>query len=533
LAAFKQPLKRHVMAGKPKPMSKIKQLIQLHKQGKGIKFIARTLGISKNTVKVYLEKVASSKLDVEAIIRLEDPILEGEFHAGNPAYKKDERYEHFIGKLDYFEKELGRPGVTKMLLWEEYRREYPSGYGHTQFFFHLSQQLVARRPSMVLEHCAGEKLYVDFAGKPLSYIDIQTGEIIYCQVFVACLPYSDYSFAMAVKSQRVEDFLHALSCCLAELGGVPKILVPDNLKSAITKADKYEPDINSALDDFANHYKIAVVPARVRKPKDKALVENQVKLIYTRVYAKLRNQQFFDLASLNSAIREKIREHNQTRMQQKPYCREERFLADERHLLSPLPEHPFELKYYRELKVAKNNHIYLSQDRHYYSVPYPYTGAQVKVIYTHSMVHIYAKGGQIALHTRDYKAGGYTTEKSHLCSHHKHYLDRSPQYYIEKAKGRSEQLCQLVQLIFGQKRHPEQLYRICDGLLSLERKTDPDTFKKACLIAIENQNYSYMFLQNILKNHMAFEQETKQDKPLPEHPNTRGKEHYKQLILNL
>lgn len=520
------------MAGKTKPMSKIKQLIQLHHQGKGIKFIARTLGISKNTVKAYLEKVATSKLDVKALMDLEDPILEGEFHAGNPAYKKDERYEHFISKLDYFEKELGRRGVTKMLLWEEYRREYPGGYGHSQFCFHLSQQLVARHPSMVLEHCAGDKLYIDFAGKPLSYVDPQTGEIIYCQVFVACLPYSDYSFAMAVRSQNVEDFIYALSCCLAELGGVPKVLVPDNLKAAIIKSGRYEPDINRVLDDFANHYKTAVVPARVRKPKDKALVENQVKLIYTRVYAKLRNLRFFDLSSLNDAIHEKIKEHNQTRMQQKPYCREERFLADERHLLSPLPEQCFELKYYKELKVAKNNHIYLSDDKHYYSVPYAYTGVQVKVIYTRSMVRVYAKGEQIAVHTRDFKPGGYSTDKNHLCSHHKHYLDRSPGYYIEKAKARSEPLHQLVQLIFAQKRHPEQLYRTCDGLLSLERKTDPDTFKKACQIAIENQNYSYMFLQNILKNHMAHQQETKPDQPLPGHTNIRGKEYYNQLTLS-
>lgn len=519
------------MAGKPKSMSKIKQLIQLHEQGKGVKFIARTLDISKNTVKAYLEKVATSKLNVEALMKLEDPILEGEFHAGNPAYK-DERYEHFIGKLDYFVQELGRRGVTKMLLWEEYRQDYPQGYGHSQFFFHLSQQLVARHPSMVLEHHAGEKLFIDFAGKPLSYVNKETGEIINCQVFVACLPYSDYSFAMAVRSQCVEDFLYALGCCLADLGGVPKVLVPDNLKSAIIKASRYEPDINGALDDFANHYQTTVIPARARKPKDKALVENQVKLIYTRVYAKLRNQQFFDLSTLNNAIREKIRDHNQTRMQQKPYCREERFLADERHLLSPLPEQPFELKYYRELKVAKNNHIYLAQDKHYYSVPYAYTGSQVKVIYTRSMVHIYAKKQQIALHVRNYKIGGYTFEKDHLCSHHQHYLDRSPGYYIEKAKGRSEPLYQLVQLMFGQKRHPEQLYRSCDGLLSLERKTDPDTFAKACQIAIKNQNYSYMFLQNILKNKMAFEQEIRQDKHLPEHPNTRGKEYYIQLILN-
>lgn len=521
------------MAGKPKPMSKIKQLIQLHRQGKGIKFIARTLDISKNTVKSYLEKVASLKLDEQTLMALEDPILEGEFHCGNPAYKKDERYEHFISKLDYFEKELSRRGVTKMLLWEEYRSEYPQGYGHSQFFYHLSQQMVARRPSMVLEHIAGEKLYIDFAGKPLSYVDIQTGEIVWCQVFVACLPYSDYSFAMAVRSQNVEDFIYALSCCLNDLGGVPRILVPDNLKSAIVKASKYEPDVNSALEDFANHYQTTVVPARVRKPKDKALVENQVKLIYTRVYAKLRNDQFFDLPSLNNAIREKIRAHNQTRMQQKPYCREERFLADEKHLLSSLPEHPFELKYYKELKVAKNNHIYLSQDKHYYSVPYPYTGTQVKIIYTRSLVHIYAKGQQIALHSRVYKQGGYSTLKEHLCSHHKHYLDRSPDYYIEKAKAKSELLGQLIERIFSQKRHPEQLYRTCDGLFSLERKTDPDTFGKACQIALENQNYSYMFLLNILKNNMAYLQQTKQDQPLPEHENIRGKAYYNQLTFNL
>lgn len=256
------------MAGNPKSMSQIKQLLQLHQQGKSIKFIARSLAISKNTVKSYLAKVLSSEIDVQALLKLDDPILEGEFHAGNPAYK-DERYEHFIGKLDYFAKELHRKGVTRMLLWEEYRQDYPQGYGHTQFSFHLAQQLVARKPSMVLQHIAGEKLFIDFAGAKLSYVDIQTGQVISCQVFVACLPYSDYSFALAVKSQCVEDFLYALGCCLREFGGVPQVLVPDNLKSAIVKASIYEPDVNHALEDFANHYSTTVIPARARKPKDK------------------------------------------------------------------------------------------------------------------------------------------------------------------------------------------------------------------------------------------------------------------------
>jgi transposase len=519
------------MAGKTKPMSQIKQLLQLHEQGKSKKFIARSLGISKNTVKAYLAKLASSALDVGSLLTLDDPVLESKFHAGNPAYK-DERFDHLKANLPYFLKELGRVGVTKQLLWQEYRSDYPGGYGHSQFCHHLLQQQIARKPSMVLQHRAGEKLFIDFAGKKLSYIDRDTGEVVSCQVFVACLPYSDYSFVMAVKSQSIGDFLYALRCCLEDLGGVPEVLVPDNLKSAIVKASSYEPDVNRAMEDFANHYKTTVIPARARKPKDKALVENQVKLIYTRIYARLRGLTFFDLPSLNKAVKEKTREHNQTRMQQKPYCREERFLADEKHLLQPLPQEPFELKYYRELKVAKNNHIYLAQDKHYYSVPYAHIGMVAKVIYTRSMVFIYAKGEQVAVHIRDYKTGGYTTDKEHLCSAHRHYMDRSPDYYLNKAKLKSAELYQLIGHLFAQNRHPEQLYRTCDGLLNLQRKTDQNDFHKACLMAIEHQNYSYRFILNILANKMTDQSGTTQEKPLPNHENLRGKKYYTQTTIS-
>ena len=217
------------------------------------------------------------------------------------------------------------------------------------------------RPTMVLSHEPADKLFIDFAGKQLDYTDRNTGGQISCQVFVACLPFSDYAFAMVVPSQRLEDFLHALGCCLSYMGGVPKALVPDNLKSAIIRSSRYEPELNRALADFANHYDTVVVPARVRKPRDKALVENQVKNIYTRVFARLRHRQFFDMASLNQAITELMKVHNQTRMQQKPYCREERFLAAEKHLLGELPAEAFQLKYYPEAKVAHNGHIYLGE----------------------------------------------------------------------------------------------------------------------------------------------------------------------------
>ena len=511
------------MAGKPKPMSQIKQLLQLHQQGKGKKEIARILGISRNTVKSYLRKIEESSLNITDLLKLEDPSLEGKFHAGNPSYKED-RYEHFKANVDYFFKELKRTGVTRQLLWEEYKAGYPQGYSHSQFCFHLSQQEVAARPSAVLHHDPGDKLYIDFAGKTLSYIDLSTGEIIKCQVFVACLPYSDYCFAMAVRSQSVEDFIYALVCCLSHLGGVPKALVPDNLKAAVIKADRYEPGINTALEDLANHYGTTVVPARVRRPKDKALVENQVKLIYSRVYAKLRDLQFFSVQQLNDAISEKVLAHNQTRMQQKDYCREEKFLADEKHLLKPLPVTVYEMKCYKQYKVAPNNHICLYKDQHYYSVPYVHIGKQAKVIYTRSTVTIYVDNQRVAVHVRSYTKGGYTTVREHLCSAHQHYLDRSPGYYMDKARSRSMELHNLFTLLFKQGKYPEQLYRTCDGLLRLERTSDPDKFERACQMAIENQGYNYGFVANILKNNMTGQQQQTEEKPLPRHENIRGKQ---------
>jgi transposase len=522
------------MAGKIKPMSQIKQLLQMHQKGDGRKTIARKLGISKTTVKNYLDKLKTMGHALDTLIDMDSPILEAKFHAGNPAYKDNNRYEYLKGNLDYLEKELKKTGVTRKLLWEEYRAHNTHGYSYAQFCFHFKQQLIAKKPSMVLPHKAAEKLYVDFAGKKMSYVDKNTGEVIHCPVFIACLPYSDYGFAMAVRSQGIEDFIYALRLCLEHLGGVTELLVPDNLKSAIIRASNYEPDINGVLEDFANHYGITVVPARVVKPKDKALVEDQVKLFYTRVMAKLRNEVFFDLYSLNKAITDKMLRHNQTRMQQKPYCREEKFLADEKPFLKPLPDEPFEVKYYKQYKVAKNNHIYLTQDKHYYSVPYKWIGQKAKVIYTRSMVKIYIKGQMVSVHQRDKKPGQYTTVKEHLCSHHRHYLDRSPDYYRGKAREISESLYLVVDSLFNGGRPPEQNYRSCDGLFSLYRKTDPEVFEKACKIAIECSCYSYKYLLKVIENlkKMPIQPEPENPKPLPDHNNIRGREYYKQTSLN-
>lgn len=498
----------------------------MHLNGVGFKPTARALKVSKNTVKSYVGLAKAYPKGLEELLKLEDPELERMFSSGTPAYKSD-RYGHLKEQFSYLAKELEDPDVTREVLYEEYCQGTSDPYSITQFNHHLRQYLKKANPSMVLTHKPGDKLYIDFTGKTSSYINRETGEIITVQVFIACLPYSDYAFAMAVPSQRIEDFLYALGCCLKALGGVPQTLVTDNLKSAITRANRYEPQVNKAMEDFANHYGTTVTPTRPYSPKDKALVENQVKMAYSRVYARLRNRVFFDLASLNQAFSEKIKAHNQTRMQDKECCREELFLSSEKETLMPLPQEDYQIKYYREYKVAKNNHIRLGVDKHYYSVPYTYIGEKVKVVHTRSLVKIYSNGELIATHPRSFAKGKYTTQKEHLCSQHQFYLSRSPTYYMQLGYKHSENLYRLMEALFKQDKYPEQLYNICDGILNLSRKTPADVFTKACDIALEHHNYSYHFIKNLVENNMIHSQSTLIDKSLPEHRNIRGGKNYK------
>jgi transposase len=513
------------MAGKVTEMSTIKQLLQLHESGESNRRIAKTLCINKGTVNDYVCKLKSGNMDIEELLSLDEPVLEGKFTAGTAAYT-DKRFEDFKELLPYFEKELSRKHVTRYLLWQEYLSKHPSGYRYTQFCYHLNQQSVARKPTAVLTHQAGEKLFVDFAGDKLEYIDKETGEVIPVNVFVGCLPFSDYTFIIAVKHQTTEDFLYALARCLEHLGGCPKILVPDNLKAAVVKADPYEPELNRLPEDFSNHYGFVVIPARAARPKDKAKVENQVRIIYSRVYAKLRNHRFFSLEELNRALAEKTMEHNQTRMQRTNYSRREKYLADEKHLLRPLPDREFEVKYYTELRVGQNNCIYLGRDKHYYSVPYTYIGEKVQVIYTRTLVKLFCKNEQIAIHQRMI-GFGYTTVAEHLCSAHRHYNERSPDYYIETARKKSAILAEIITCIFTDPKPPEVFYKTCEGLLSLCRKTDPDRFERACQIALAQEVFSYRYLKSLIERKSLFP-ESEEYKPLPSPiDNIRGSRYYK------
>ena len=516
------------MANKLVVMSTIKQLLRMHLSGASNRKIARELGLNRGTVNDYIGKLKSVGMPIEALLLLDEPVLEGKFSAGTAAYT-DKRFEDLKEMLPSLEKELGRKHMTRHLLWQEYLTKHPSGYRYTQFCFHLNQLSIARNPTAILTHVAGEKLFVDFAGDKLGYYDMATDELIAVQVFVACLPFSDYSFAMCVPSQKTDDFIHALTCCLRTLGGSPKILVPDNLKAAVIKADRYEPEINRVLEDFANHYSMVVFPTRPAHPKDKASVENQVRIIYSRVYAKLRNHKFFSIDELNRAVFEKTLEHNQTRMQRKDYTRQEKFLADEKHTLCALPATDFQIKYYAELRVLNNNCIYMGRDKHHYSVPYVYIGQKVQVIYTRTTVKIYCQNECIATHLRNVGgASHYTIIKEHLCSTHQHYLQRSPAYYIEASRKMSDALADVITCIFDTPQLPEILYKTCDALMSLCRKTDPVRFEKACRIALVKGLYSLKFIKALIEGKsLMLEDDPPELFPLPApEENIRGKNYY-------
>ena len=521
------------MAGKIKEMSNVKQMLRLHQNGVSNRQIAAELSVNKETVNRYVKRAKHDQLSIKELLKLDDPVLQHRMTGGNPAYP-DDRFEVLKGKLSYFEKELNRKHVNLKTLWEEYIAENPNGYSLTQFRYHFRQHIKARgkTPSSILKdlYVPGEKLFIDFAGDTMEYIDRATGEINKVQIFVACMPATDYGFAIGVPSQKSEDFIYALTSCFQALGGVPKIVVSDNLKSAVTKTDPYEPQINRIMEDMANHYGCVVIPARPRRPKDKGLVENHVKIVYNRVYAQLRNRKFFSLEELNHAIAEKMLAHNRKRMQQYPYTREEHFLATEKEKLQPLPIDKFEVRHYANLKVGLNGCIYLGRDKHHYSVPYIHIGEQAHVIYTRNLVKIYIKGECVAKHPRNYKQGGYTLQKSHMASNTMAYRERSPQYYINRGRSVLPELGEVIECMFSTAKVPvETFYRGCDGLLKLQRTTDPNLFKKACETALLYRRYRYGFIERLIKSKCRGVSEINtQHLPqiFPSHKNIRGKSRF-------
>src|SRR5512133_3937481 len=481
------------------------QIKLLNELGIGKKKIAQQLGISRNTVKSYLNKGSLQ-----------------EQGAGEVVSRAKALYDFF----PYCKEELKRNGVTRQILWGEYKQQHPTGYGYSRFCDHLSRWLVSQQGTLHIEQQPGDRLYVDFTGDKLHIVNPETGEFEEMEVFVAVLGYSGLTFVKACKTQQKEDFLLCIVEALEYYCGVPKVLILDNLRSGVDKADKYEASINRDLLDLANHYGMAVMPTRSRKPRDKAWVERMVGIIYTRIFAPLRNQIFTNLYRLNQAIWEQNEVHNAQSLQGRKESRWDLF-EHERPLLKALPEQRYELKEYQKAKVGKNSHVQLHTDHHYYSVPYKHIGQATKMVYTATHVSIYCNNERIAYHMRDTRPYKYTTVKDHLPSTHQFVSQWNPEKFITWASHIDPVVEHYIRKVLENKSYPEQTYRSCVGILSFEKKAGRDRLIAACARATEYMVFNYKVIEQIINNKLDRQQTSNRQISLPLHDNIRGPEYYK------
>ncbi len=382
---------------------------------------------------------------------------------------------------------------------------------------------------MKLDHRAGKELYVDFAGKKLEVVGPSTGEISQVEVFVATLPFSQYTYVEACKSQKREGFIQCLNNALQFFGGVPLAIVSDNLKSAVTRSSKYEAVINRTFKDFALHYGCAVNPTRSYAPQDKALVENAVQLTYQRIYCPMRKMKFFSIGELNKEIQDHLKGYNDVLFQRKEASRRELFQSVEPPLLKSLPRGTYQIKEYARAKVQKMGYIYFSADRTYCSVPYRYIGSQTQVQYTAKHVEVYHGNQRIALHNRVMGKGAYITDKNHLSSTHHAYSQWSPKYFSDQGGRIGNNVKLFMTGLFLQGDYPEINCKRAMGILQLAKTYGNERVDKACLRAVYHDTYSYQRLKNILSNNMdehEVEQENRQSH-IPSHQNIRGADQYK------
>jgi transposase len=511
-------------------MSKIRQLLRLYSQGESKQAISRLTGVSRNTLKKYIRDYEKLKLNIIELEELSDHDLEELFsqfklHREQLTLSAKE----LIALLPEIDKQLKRKGVTQQLLWEQYKASHPYGLGSSQFGYYYSLWKQQVNPVMHITHKAGDKMFVDYAGEKLHIIDKHTGELKEVEVFVAILGCSQLTYVEASYSQQKEELIASCTRSLHFIGGVPNAIVTDNLKSAVTKSSKYEPLLNEAFADFAAHYSIAVLPTRAYKPKDKALVEGAVKIIYTRIYTKIRDQNYFSLEELNAAIIIALRDHNNMLLQNRHYSRRSQFEEIERNTLHSLPPLAYQHKQHHYVTVMKNGHVCLATDKHYYSVPYTYIGKKVKLLYNTLVVEIFYNYQCIAFHKRLKSPYNYTTNKEHLASTHRFVSEWTAERFLNWGATIDEAVRQYIYFIFEKKEHEEQAYKSCMGVLSMEKRYGKERLINACKKGIEYEMYGYKAIDMILKRDLD-KQETETQTILafmPKHDNIRGKEYYK------
>ena len=376
-------------------------------------------------------------------------------------------------------------------------------------------------------HKAGDKLFVDFAGEKLQVVNKNTGEITEVEVFVGVLGCSQRTYAEACYTQQKEEFITACENAMHYLGGVPQAIVSDNLRSAVTKSDRYEPTLNETFEDFGDHYQTNMLPARAYRPQDKSLVEGAVKILYTRIYAQMEEGAFTSLQQLNEAIWMHLDQHNDTKMKGRPYSRNQKFIELEKHTLQPLPLMRYEFKRRAIVTVMKNGHVCLNEDKHYYSVPFKYIGKKVKIFYSRTTVEIFYLLDRIAIHQRIRSPYNYTTLNDHMASTHRFVAEWSAEKFISWAESIDPDVKLLIEKVLDKKQHPEQAYKSCIGILHMVGKVGKQRLINACKRALEYGYYNYKTVQSILDKGLdQYNEEEKDQNEMPLHDNIRGKEYY-------
>lgn len=483
----------------PRPrsaMRKIREVLRLSlAEGLSNRKVAAASRLPLTTVTRYLSRAAEGGLGWPLPEGMDDSALEARLFQ---TFALPPTKVRPLPDWETVHRELRRKGMTLMLAWEEYRERVGEGaYEYSQFCLLYRQWQRHLDTVMRQEHRAGEKLFVDFTGDTIPVTDPITGEVRRAEVFVAVLGASNYTYAEALPSQELPYWIAGHVHAFEFFGGAPEIVVCDNLHSGVTRPHRYEPDLNRTYEEMATHYRSAVIPARSRKPRDKAKVETGVQIVQRWIMASLRHRTFFSLAEANRAIRERLEWLNQRPFRKFPGSRRELFEELDRPALRPLPERPYEFATWKTAKVNIDYHVEL--DRHWYSVPYQLVGERCDVRSSISIVEIFCRGRRVASHLRSSLPHRYTTDPRHMPDAHRKHLEWTPSRIVDWAEKAGPATGQLVGGILERRPHPEQGYRACLGILRLGQRYGQERLEAASRRALAVNAFSFRSVESMLK----------------------------------
>lgn len=511
------------MPAKGVSMQKIKEILRLHFDAKLSQHqIAASLQISSGVVNKYLSLAKAAKICWPLPVEVDEPTLRGILKPHQKAVAPS-RHEPDYPSIH---QELKNKGITLLLLWQEYESTHgKKTYRYAQFCAKYKEWKLSQKPSMRQIHRAGEKLFIDYCGPTIDVIDPETGELRTAAIFVAILGASNYTYVEATWDQKLPNWIASHVRAFEFFGGIPSLLVPDNLKSAVTKACRYEPSINETYADLAFHYGTVVLPARPYKPKDKAKVENAVLIVERWILARLRHSTFVGLAELNSAIAELLKELNHRPFKKLPGTRASQFQAIDKPALGILPKNPYEFAQFFDARVHVDYHV--EANGHYYSVPHHLIKQLVRIRLTVNVVECLHEGVRVASHVRSYIKGKHSTLSEHMPVAHQRYSEWSSERFLRWALDIGPCTRNVIQQLLNKSAHPEQGYRACLGTLTLAKRYSKERLEAACYRAIAIGSPKRRSIVSILEKGLD-QQPLHKIEPMPitYHENIRGATHY-------